>query len=131
MSQWQQGANTIMGGRKRKAMKGKKYNDRLVIYQGLAGSLELKADTEKETIWASQAQIADVFGVERSVITKHIRNILKDKELDRDQACANFAHTAGGADSADRRKPAQGQRENDRAGGNDVAGMRFVVTAAI
>jgi hypothetical protein len=59
-------------------MKEKKHNGRLVIYQGPAGSLELKADTEKETIWASQAQIADVFGVERSVITKHIRNILKD-----------------------------------------------------
>jgi len=63
-------------------MKGKKYNDRLVIYQGSAGSLELKADTEKETIWATQAQIADVFGVERSVVTKHIGNVLKSKEID-------------------------------------------------
>jgi len=75
-------------------MKEKEHKDRLVIYQGPAGSLELKADAEKETIWATQAQIADVFDVERSVITKHIRNVLKDKELDRNQVCANFAHTA-------------------------------------
>ena len=41
----------------------------------------VKGDINKETIWATQAQIAKVFDVERSVITKHIRNILKDKEL--------------------------------------------------
>ncbi|MFA6169905.1 MAG: virulence protein RhuM/Fic/DOC family protein [Candidatus Margulisiibacteriota bacterium] len=65
-----------------------------VIYQGPTGSLELKADDENETIWATQAQIAKLFSVERSVITKHVRNILKDKELDQEQVCANFAHTA-------------------------------------
>ncbi len=36
----------------------------------------------RETLWATQAQIAEVFGVERSVVTKHIRNILKDGEID-------------------------------------------------
>ena len=53
-----------------------------------------KTDIAKETIWATQAQIAEVFRVERSVITKHICNILKDKELDEKQVCAKFAHTA-------------------------------------
>lgn len=66
----------------------------MVIYQASGGAIELRGDISKETIWATQAQIADVFGVERSVITKHIRNILKDKELDQDQVCAKFAHTA-------------------------------------
>ena len=75
-------------------MKEKDNKDRLVIYQGVTGSLELRADIAKETIWATQAQIADVFSAERSVITKHIRNILKDKELARNQVCAKFAHTA-------------------------------------
>jgi len=45
-------------------------------------------------LWASQAQIASLFNVERSVVTKHVRNILKDKELDKNSVCANFAHTA-------------------------------------
>lgn len=66
----------------------------IVIYQTKSGALEFKGDFKKETIWADQAQIAAVFGVERSVITKHIRNILKDKELNTKSVCAKFAHTA-------------------------------------
>ncbi|MFZ4648846.1 MAG: RhuM family protein [Patescibacteria group bacterium] len=72
----------------------KNTNQKIVIYQNSQGAIELKGDIKKETIWATQAQIADVFNVERSVITKHIRNILKDKELNKKQVCANFAHTA-------------------------------------
>lgn len=56
--------------------------------------LSFAGDYSKETIWATQAQITDVFQVERSVVTKHIRNILRDKELNSDSVCANFAHTA-------------------------------------
>lgn len=66
----------------------------IIVYQASGGAIELRGDVSKETIWATQAQIADVFGVERSVVTKHIHNILKNKELNRDQVCANFAHTA-------------------------------------
>ena len=65
-----------------------------VIYQAKNGAIELRGDGNRETLWASQAQIAEVFGVERSVITKHIKNIFKDKELDEKAVCANFAHTA-------------------------------------
>ena len=66
----------------------------VVIYQAKSGAIELRGDFSKETIWATQAQIAEVFAIERSVVTKHIRNILKDKELDERSVCANFAHTA-------------------------------------
>lgn len=60
----------------------KKINEnKIVIYQTKSGALELRGDVKSETIWATQAQIAEVFDVERSVITKHIRNILKDKEI--------------------------------------------------
>ena len=51
-------------------------------------------DFSRDTIWATQAQIATVFNTERSVITKHIGNILKDKELEKKSVCAKFAHTA-------------------------------------
>ena len=57
-------------------------------------AIELRGDFSRETIWATQAQIADLFDTERSVITKHIRNIIKDKELDEKSVCAKFAHTA-------------------------------------
>jgi len=72
----------------------KKRLEQLVIYQAPGGEIELRGDVRKETIWANQAQIAEVFGVERSVITKHINNILRDKELDKKQVCAKFARTA-------------------------------------
>ncbi|MFZ2205246.1 MAG: virulence protein RhuM/Fic/DOC family protein [Minisyncoccia bacterium] len=66
----------------------------VVIYQAKNGAIELRGDFSRETVWATQAQIADVFQTERSVVTKHIRNILNDKELNASSVCAKFAHTA-------------------------------------
>jgi len=60
--------------------KNNKQNE-LVIYQTKAGEVKLRGDFEQETIWARQNQIADIFDVERSVVTKHIGNILKNKEV--------------------------------------------------
>jgi hypothetical protein len=74
--------------------KAKKLENQIVVYQSKTGAIELKGDFRRETIWATQAQIANIFIVERSVITKHIRNILKDKELNSDSVCAKIAHTA-------------------------------------
>lgn len=62
-----------------------------IIYQAKSGAIELKGDFSRETIWATQAQIADVFGIERSVITKHIKNIYKDGELAEKVTCAKIA----------------------------------------
>ncbi|MDP3764050.1 MAG: RhuM family protein [bacterium] len=75
-------------------MKNIKKNKELVIYQAKSGAIEFRGDFTHETIWATQAQISEVFQAERSVVTKHIRNILKDKELDATSVCAKFAHTA-------------------------------------
>ena len=54
----------------------------VVIYQGLDGSIELRGDLSKETIWATQAQIVRLFGVDQSVVSRHINNIFKDGEVD-------------------------------------------------
>ena len=62
-------------------MKKEDKNNKIVIYQTKNGALELRGDVKSDTIWATQAQIALVFNVERSVITKHINNLLKDKEI--------------------------------------------------
>jgi hypothetical protein len=51
-------------------------------YQTKSGALELKGDFKGETVWATQAQIAEVFEVERSVVTKHIKNILTSTEVE-------------------------------------------------
>ncbi|OGG66800.1 hypothetical protein A3I99_00420 [Candidatus Kaiserbacteria bacterium RIFCSPLOWO2_02_FULL_45_11b] len=70
----------------------KKLEQKMVIYQTKSGALELREDLKTETIWATQAQIAEMFQVDRSVITKHIRNVIKDGELEADSVCAKFAH---------------------------------------
>jgi len=47
------------------------------------GELELKVSVNEETIWLTQKQIAEVFGVNIPAISKHIKNIYKDKELNK------------------------------------------------
>ncbi len=75
-------------------MSKKLVKNEIVIYQAKSGAIELRGDFTRETIWATQADIARVFEAGRSVITKHIRNIFKDKELEEKSVCAKFAHTA-------------------------------------
>jgi len=66
----------------------------MIIYQTPKKDIKIHVRFEGETVWLTQAQIADIFDIERSVTTKHIRNILADKELNADSVCAKFAHTA-------------------------------------
>ena len=47
-----------------------------------------------ETIWCTQKAMATLFDVDRTVITKHLKNIFESAELQQDQVCAKFAHTA-------------------------------------
>src|SRR6185437_810784 len=54
----------------------------LVVYQAKSGAIELRADVAHETVWATQAQITKLFGVDRTVITRHIRNVIRDGEID-------------------------------------------------
>ena len=68
-----------------------KKEQQILIYQAKSGALEIKSDINKSTVWARQSQIAKIFDVDRSVITKHIKNILSDEELDKKLVCAKFA----------------------------------------
>ncbi len=65
----------------------------IIIYQAKNGEIKFRGDFDGDTVWGTQKQIAEVFGVERSVITKHVSNIFKDGEVDEKVVCANFAHT--------------------------------------
>lgn len=65
---------------------------RIEIYQGAEGEVIFDVDTEGETIWATQEQIAQLFGVNRTVIGRHIRNIIKEGELEEKSICAKNAH---------------------------------------
>ena len=64
----------------------------LAIYEGPSGEVEVRLTGD--TVWLNQAQLARLFGRERSVIARHIKNVFKDNELDEDSVCADFAQTA-------------------------------------
>lgn len=54
--------------------------------------IEFPIDMEGDTVWATQQQIADLFGVDRSVVGKHIKNVFDTNELERGEAtCAKIA----------------------------------------
>lgn len=53
----------------------------VVIYQAKSGAIELRGDFSKETLWATQAQIANAFEVDVRTVNEHIQNILKVREL--------------------------------------------------
>ncbi len=66
---------------------------KLAIYQASNGEIKLKEDVEHETIWATKKELAQIFNVDRSVISRHISNIFKSEELEKKEVCAFFAHT--------------------------------------
>ncbi len=66
----------------------------ILIYQARNGKTDVNVKLEQDTVWLTQKQIAVLFGTDRSVITKHLRNIIRSGELD-NSVCAKFAHTAG------------------------------------
>ncbi|MEI7452468.1 MAG: virulence protein RhuM/Fic/DOC family protein [Candidatus Falkowbacteria bacterium] len=78
-----------------KIKNGKKsiFGGEIVIYKTKDGNPDLIVKMEKETIWLTQAQIANLFCVERSVITKHLRNIFNDFELN-EKSNVHFLHIA-------------------------------------
>src|SRR3989344_8442369 len=60
-----------------------KKNQGIVIYQAPNGAIELRGDFSKETVWATQAQIVNIFSVDQSVVSRHINNIIEDGEVDK------------------------------------------------
>lgn len=65
-----------------------------MIYKPKTGTARLKVKLEQESLWLNQKQMSELFETERSVITKHINNVFKTGELNKNSVCANFAHTA-------------------------------------
>jgi prophage maintenance system killer protein len=66
----------------------------VLVYETPEGDIRVDVRLERETVWLRQDQISQLFGRERSVVTKHVRNVFREGELDPKSVCANFAHTA-------------------------------------
>jgi len=65
-----------------------------LIFTRQAGEDDIEVRYQDESVWLTQKLMAALFDVDRSVITKHLKNIFQNNELERDSVCANFAHTA-------------------------------------
>ena len=69
----------------------KKKNE-IIIFENL--SVKLEVNMKDETVWLTLDQMTKLFGRDKSVISRHIKNIFEDNELKRDSVVANFATTA-------------------------------------
>ena len=66
-----------------------------LLYTTPGGKVKVEIFLRNENIWLTQAKIAELFGVDRSVVTKHLKNIFQTNELQETSVCAKIAHTAG------------------------------------
>lgn len=64
----------------------------IVIYQTKDGKTSIDVKLENETVWLTQAQMAELFQTDRTSIVKHVNNIYKSEELVKDSTCAKIAH---------------------------------------
>lgn len=71
-----------------------KYNEQIALYKTPDGITALDVRVQAETVWLSLNQIADLFKRDKSVVSRHIHTIFKDKELQRKEVVAFFATTA-------------------------------------
>ena len=71
-----------------------KTKNELAIYQTESGGLELSIDNKKDTIWANLNQISKLFDKDKSVISRHIKNVFESNELKEREVVAFFATTA-------------------------------------
>ena len=67
--------------------------NKIIIYQTEDGQTQIDVRLENETVWLTQAQMAELFQKDRTVITRHINNVFNEGELNREEVCAKFAHT--------------------------------------
>ena len=66
----------------------------IIMYTTEDGLTKIEATFENDTVWLSIDQMAELFQRDRSVIGKHVRNIFKEGELNKESVWAKFAYTA-------------------------------------
>ena len=65
-----------------------------LLYKTPNNQVKVEIFLRDENLWLTQERIAILFAVDRSVITKHLKNIFESSELEENSVCAKFAHTA-------------------------------------
>ncbi|WP_022889520.1 RhuM family protein [Agromyces italicus] len=69
-------------------------DDHIELYRSSDGSIVFDVRTDAETVWLSADQLVALFGRDKSTISRHLRNVFEDGELERDSVVADFATTA-------------------------------------
>ena len=63
----------------------------IIVYQPEGGEFHIEVRVENETVWLTQAQMAELFATDRTSVNRHIRNIYQTQELDEKATCAKIA----------------------------------------
>jgi len=74
-------------------MNTEKSRGEIILYQTADGNTNIDVKLENETVWLRKEQMAALFERDRTVISRHIKNIFQEGELNEEVACAKFAHT--------------------------------------
>lgn len=85
----------------------------VVVYEAPGGEVRVDVRLERETVWLSLTQMAELFGRDKSVISRHVRNVFKSGELERAAVVARNATTA-----------ADGKTWHDSTAANPLEGRR-------
>jgi hypothetical protein len=70
-----------------------KPDSQLLLYQTPNGKINIDVHLEEETVWLTQAHMAELFGKGRSTIVEHIQNVFNEGELDPKLVCRDFRQT--------------------------------------
>ncbi len=70
-------------------------NSQFILYQSEAGKTKIEVRLENETVWLTQAQMAELFDKGRSTIAEHIQHIFEEKELEENSTCRKFRQVLG------------------------------------
>lgn len=77
---------------------GGEMENEIVLFESEDEEVKLDVELDGDTVWLTKEQMAVLFGRDRTVISRHISNIYKENEVEREATCAKFAHvqTEGG-----------------------------------
>jgi hypothetical protein len=78
---------------KKDIIKAKEGYNEILLYTTPNGKVKVETFLQNETIWLTQQKIAELFGVQRPAITKHLSNIFKSGELNENSVSSILEHT--------------------------------------
>jgi hypothetical protein len=73
--------------------------NQFLLYTAPDGAVRVEVFFKDETVWLTQKALAELFGVKRRAITKHLLNIFSTGEVAEDSVCSILEHTAGGREN--------------------------------